>query len=225
MNTRINGSRRFTEGSVPVPGGFVKYRNRLRSVLLISLLSASAIANAGSIHDAAKSGDLEQVQRLIVQGEDVNGKATREETPLMIASLAGNGEIVNYLLQRGANIYARNASGMTALHAAAYGGHTEIVLLLITKGAEVNDASNRFGVTPLHVASEENHVETVKELLMHRADASAIEINGYSVMSRAGFREHWAVVKVLLTSGAACQAADKVGDWLYQECTTRAKAN
>jgi ankyrin repeat protein len=185
----------------------------------------SAIVHAGPIHDAAKSGNLEQVQRLIVQGEDVNGKVIRDETPLMIASLAGNGEIVSYLLQRGADINARNASGMTALHAAAYTGHTDIVLFLITKGAEVNDASNRFGVTPLHVASEENHVDTVQELLMHGADTTALEINGYSAMSRSGFREHWDVLKVLLANGAVCQDADKVGDWLYQECSNRANAN
>ena len=129
MNTLINRSRRLAEGKVLIPSGFEKCRNWFRSVLLIPLLSVSATVHAGPIHEAAKSGDLDQVQFLIVQGVDVNGKAIRDETPLIIASLAGNGEIVNYLLQRGANIYARTASGMTALHAAAYGGHTPLVLL------------------------------------------------------------------------------------------------
>jgi ankyrin repeat protein len=225
MNTLINRSKRFTRSKVGVTSEVGKYRSWLRSALLISLLSASSVTYAGALHDAAKSGNLEQVQLLVVQGVDVNGKATREETPLMIASLAGNGEIVNYLLQRGADINVRNSSGMTALHAAAYTGHTDIVLLLITKGAGVNDASNRYGVTPLHVASEENHIGTVQELLRHGADTTAVEINGYSAMSRSGFREHWEVLKVLLASGAVCQDADKVGDWLFQECSNRAKAN
>ena len=225
MITRINRSRRFTERKVPIPGGLRKRRNWLRTGLLISLFAASAIVHAGPIHDAAKSGDLDQVQLLVVQGVDVNEKAIRDETPLIIASLAGNGEIVNYLLQRGANIYARNASGMTALHAAAYGGHTDIVLLLIAKGAKVNDASNRYGVTPLHVASEENHITTVQELLRHGADTAVLENNGYSAMSRSGFREHWDVLKVLLANGAVCQDADMVGDWLFQECSSRAKTN
>ena len=225
MNTQINRSKRFTESKILIPGDFGKCRNWLRTGLLISLFAASAIVHAGSIHDAAKSGDLDQVQLLIVQGVDVNEKAIRDETPLIIASLAGNGEIVNYLLQRGANIYARNASGMTALHAAAYGGHTDIVLLLIAKGAKVNDASNRFGVTPLHVASEENHIETVQALLKHGADTSAVEAHGYSALSRAGWREHWDVLELLLANGAVCQGVDIAGDWLYQECTTRANAN
>ncbi len=192
---------------------------------LISLMSASFISQAGTIHDAAKSGDLGQVQKLVVNGVDVNEKAIRDETPLIVAAIAGNGEIVNYLLQRGADINARNSSGLSSLHAAAYAGHTDIVALLVAKGADVNDASNRYGVTPLHVASEENHIETVQALLRLDADATAVEINGYSVMTRAGFREHWDVVNALLASGATCQEADKVGDWLYQECTTRANAN
>ena len=225
MNTLINRSSRFTSSKAVVTSEVGKYRNWLRSAVLISLLASSSVIYAGALHDAAKSGDLEQVQRLIVQGVDVNEKATRDETPMIIASLAGNGEIVNYLLQRGADINARNSSGMTALHAAAYTGHTDIVLLLITKGAGVNDASNRYGVTPLHVASEENHIGTVQELLRHGADTAAVEINGYSAMSRSGFRENWEVLKVLLASGAVCQDAGEVGDWLFQECSNRAKAN
>lgn len=225
MNTQINDPRGLTENKHPKPGGLGKRRNWLRTALLISLLSASAIVHGGPIHNAAKVGDLEQVQRLIVQGADVNGKAIRDETPLIIASLAGNGEIVNYLLQRGADINARNASGLTALHAAAYGGHTDIVVLLVVKGANVNDASNRFGVTPLHVAAEENHLETVQALLKQGADTSAVEAHGYSALSRAGWREHWDVLELLLANGAVCQGVDIAGDWLFQECTTRANAN
>lgn len=224
MNIRFNRLGGFPGNESSLTGKVRKYRKKIRSFLLISLLSVGAVSFAGTINEAAKSGDLEQVQRLVVEGADVNAKTTRNETSLMIASLAGQGEIVNYLLQRGADIDARNSSGLSSLHAAAYAGRTDIVSLLVAKGAEVNDAANRFGVTPLHLAAEENQIETVQELLSHGADVAAIEVNGYSVLSRAGFREHWDVVEILLASGAACQAADKVGDWLYQECTTRANA-
>ena len=194
-------------------------------LVLVCLLLASPITQAGNIHDAARAGDLEQLQKMVVQGADVNEKAVRDETPLMHAALAGQGEVVNYLLQRGADINARNASGMTALHAAAYAGHSDIVRLLIAKGAKVSDASNRFGVTALHVAAEENQIETVKTLLHLGVDVNVIEINGYSAISRSGFRQHWEVLTLLLANGANCQQADVVGDWLYQECTNRVNAN
>lgn len=194
-------------------------------LVFISLISASPASQAAAIHDAAKSGDLDLIQRLVVEGVDVNEQAVRDETPLIIAALAGNGEIVNYLLQRGADINARNASGLTALHAAAHAGETEIVSLLVAKGASVNDASNRFETTPLHLASEENHVETVRELLGHGADFTAVEINGYKAVTQAGWREHWGVLELLLANGAECQGVDIAGDWLYGECTIRANAN
>jgi ankyrin repeat protein len=194
-------------------------------LVLISLISASPNIQAAAIHDAARSGDLEQIQHLVVKGVDVNEKSIRGETPLMIAALAGNGEIVNYLLQRGADINAQSASGLTALHAAAYAGQTEIVLLLVTKGAAVNDSSNRFATTPLIMASEENHIETVDSLLKHGADINAVEMNGFNATSKAGWREQWDVLKLLLANGATCQPVEIAGDWLYDECTSRASAN
>jgi len=194
-------------------------------LVFISLISASFTSQAAAIHDAAKSGDLDQIQRLVVEGVDVNEKAVRDETPLIIAALAGNGEIVNYLLQRGADINARNASGLTALHAAAYAGHTEIVSLLIARGAAIDDASNRFGTTPLLLATEENHIETVGSLLKHGANRNAVEMNGISATSKAGWREQWEVLKLLLANGATCQPVEIAGDWLYGECTSRASAN
>ena len=221
----INRSGELPGSNSPFPGELRKYRNWSRSLLLVTLLSVGVVSYAGTIHDAAKSGDLDRIQKLVVQGADVNEKAVRDETPLIIAALAGKGEIVNYLLQRGADIDARSASGLTALHAAAYAGQTEIVSLLVAKGALVNDASNRFRTTPLHMASEENHIDTVSALLGHGADVTAVEINGYNATSQAGWREHWDVLKLLLANGAACQAVDIAGDWLHGECTARANAN
>ena len=194
-------------------------------LVVVALSLTSFTSQAAAIHDAAKSGALEQIQHLVVKGADVNARTIRGETPLMVAAIAGNGEIVNYLLQRGADINAQSTSGLTALHAAAYTGETEIVLLLVTRGAAVNDSSNRFGTTPLILATEENHIETVDSLLEHGADINAVEVNGFNATSKAGWREQWEVLKLLLARGAVCQPVDIAGQWLYDECTSRANAN
>ncbi len=193
-------------------------------LLAISLLVASPVALAGDLHDAARAGDLDRVQKLAVQGADVNARAVKDETPLMHAALAGQGDVVNYLLQRGAEIDARNAYGLTALHAAVYAGHTDIAVLLVDKGAEINDTANRFEVSPLMLASEENHIETVKALLHRGADITVTNHNGYSVTTEAGYREYWDMVRLLLANGAKCQPEEFVGEWLYTECTRRANA-
>ena len=54
---------------------------------------------------------------------------------------------------------------------------------------------------------------------------TAVEVNGYNATSQAGWREHWKVLELLLANGAACQAADIAGDWLYGECTARKSSN
>lgn len=206
-------------------GGSAKPRICVQALLLISLSLAFPIIHAGEVHEAATIGDLERVQRLIVKGSDVNEKSSQGETPLIVAALAGQGEIASYLLQRGADIDARTSSGLTSLHAAAYSGHDDIVRLLVARGADIDDAKNSYGVTPLHLAAEENHVATVTALLSLGASVTALESNGYSAVSRAGWREHWDIVDALLAGGADCQPAEKVGDWLHQECTKRASVN
>ncbi len=198
------------------------------TLLIMCLLLAPAAAKAAdpaAVHDAAAGGDLERVQRLVVDGADVNSAGADGDTPLIVATLAGHGDVVNYLLQRGADIGARNAHGLTALHAAAYAGHADIVALLLAKGAVVDDDGNRFEVRPLHLAAEENHVGVVELLLQHGADLGALEANGYSALTRAGFREHWVVLEMLLAAGGACQDAGKVGEWLHGECSKRAGVN
>lgn len=206
-------------------GGSTGRRICVQALLLVSLSLVFPISHAGAIHEAAQSGDLERIQRLIIKGANINGKSARNETPLIIAVLAGEGEIASYLLQRGADVAAGTDSGLTPLHAAAYAGHDDIVRLLVARGADINDAANRYGVTPLHLAAEENRIEVTRTLLSLGADVTLLEANGYSAMTRAGWREHWDVVDALLAQGAICQPAEKVGDWLYQECGKRASAN
>jgi hypothetical protein len=46
----------------------------------------------------------------------------------------------------------------------------------------------------------------------------------YTPLSRAGYREHWDVVKILMENEAVCQPVEIVGDWLFKECTQRARA-
>jgi len=194
-------------------------------LVFVVLNLASTTIQAAAIHDAAKSGELDQIQHLVVTGVDVNEKTVRGETPLIIAALAGNGEIVNYLLQGGADINAQRASGLTALHGAAYAGQTEIVLLLVARGAAVDGSSNRFGTPPLILAAEENHIETVSSLLEHGADINAVEMNGISATSKAGWREQWNMLKLLLANGGTCQPVEIAGPWLYDGCTSRANVN
>jgi uncharacterized protein len=172
-----------------------------------------------SIFDLARAGDLAGVQQLVASGVDVNARDETGETPLITTALAGQDDVASFLANHGADLMARTNKGMTALHAAAYSGDEVIAKMLIEHGANVNDHANIARITPLHAAAEEDHLGVAEELIKSGANVHLVEVNGYTAGSRAGWRGHWDVLKVLLLAGDACQPEDVSGEPLYKICT------
>jgi len=186
--------------------------------LAAAVVSAAAPALAGPLHDAARAGNLDEVRQLLDSGANIEDRDKTRETPLISAALAGSDEVVAELIKRGADVTARNDRGLTPLHAAAYGGSLESVKLLVDAGAAVNDADDKFKVTSLIMASEENHADIVAFLVEHGADIEQKERHGYTALTRAGFKERWDTVQVLIKSGAQCQSMKVAGDGWAKAC-------
>jgi hypothetical protein len=88
-------------------------------------------SSAMSIWDAAKAGDLAEVQRLV--GHDprlLNGNRGL----LRCASQHGHLKVVRWLLIQGSAVNERNDEGWTALLYASCCGHTPVVRLLLERG-------------------------------------------------------------------------------------------
>jgi len=189
--------------------------------LILTFLIGATSPWAGSLHDAAKSGDVELARKALGEGAEIGKPDEAGEPALIIAALAGQKEIVILLLNSGGDIGVRNKGGLTALHAAAYGGREEVVELLVSKRADVNDDKNFYHMTPLHAAAEEGRADVVAYLIANKANIEAKERNGYTPLTQAGWRSHWEAADLLLKAGAQCQEAAVVGDWLFGECTKR----
>jgi len=121
--------------------------------ILMLLLMACGPMQAGEIHDAVKSGDLEKLKQLLAaKPELVNAKiGTEEYTPLHVAAMEGKREIAEFLLANKANVKARDYAHDTPLHTAVQGGKKDIVELLIANKADL-DAKNVEGNSPLTMA-------------------------------------------------------------------------
>lgn len=171
------------------------------------------------ISEVAEKGDLNAMSKLLSAGIDINLQDAKGQPALVTATLAKNDDMVFLLLAHKADVMGRTQKGMTALHAAAYVGDLVIAQALIANGADVNDQANIARITPLHAASEEDHPEVVKRLVKAGADPKRVEVNGYTAGSRAGWREHWEIVRFLLRSGDTCQPEDVAGAWLFEKCT------
>ena len=109
--------------------------------------------------EAAKSGNLEVVQRLLGEGVnvDIYGSTILDYfgcTALFWAAKHNHKKVVQFLLEKNAYIDAGAGMGGTPLHIAAYEGHSEIVELLISEGANT-EAKTGDGDTVFDFANEE----------------------------------------------------------------------
>jgi uncharacterized protein len=186
---------------------------------LIVIFGGGALAYAGSLHDAARDGDLEQVRKLIGQGADIDERARNAETALMIAALADEAAVAEFLLAQGADVMARNEGGLTPLHAAAYAGSAEVVQLLLDHRAELEDRANFSGATPLMLAAEENRVAVAELLIARGADVNIPDRDGIMPITQAWAKRRTEMVRLLKRHGATCQSAEFLGsEDYYRRC-------
>jgi uncharacterized protein len=184
-----------------------------RILCVVAVLLASASVAAGeSLFDAVKAGDTASVERLLASGAKVDSRDRDQATPLIAASLSDQPAVAELLLSKGADVMARNAGGFTPLHAAAYSGSVRTAELLLGKGAVLEDAANKAGVTPLMVAVEQNRVAMLELLIARGADVNRPEsLHRYTPVTRAGFKGHRDIIRVLKRHGAACPPAEVIG--------------
>jgi ankyrin repeat protein len=156
-----------------------------------------------SLHDACAKGSVEDVQSLLDQGADINGRDTHHKTALAVESRVGKLEVVKVLIKYGADVNCRDKTGWTPLMAASRHGHREIAELLLNHGADVNARKEDFW-TALHLASTNFHIGVVKVLFDNGADIHARNIDGRTpsgLASRTGGQDI-----ILLLSGVKVES-------------------
>uniref|UniRef100_A0A146ME76 Poly [ADP-ribose] polymerase n=3 Tax=Lygus hesperus TaxID=30085 RepID=A0A146ME76_LYGHE len=162
--------------------------------------------------EASKSGDLDQVQRLltsyphIVNCRDLDG---RHSTPLHFAAGYNRVAVVEYLLSHGADVHSKDKGGLVPLHNACSYGHYEVTEMLVKHGANVNVA-DLWKFTPLHEAAAKGKYDIVRLLLLHGADPTKKNRDG--AMAVELVKEGDQEVADLLRGNAALLDAAKRGN-------------
>ncbi len=151
-------------------------------LLTIFLLFSSPMAYGTELNSAVKSGDVELLEKIILEGAHQYIDVAYDDkddgkSALMLAAELGNIEAVKVLLKHKAHINQKNATnGLMPLAYAAKGGNTAIVQLLIEHNA-TNNQNNAYGKTPLMYAVSEGHAEAAKLLLAYGVKNNEPDIN------------------------------------------------
>ena len=210
----------------------VRLTNGLALFLVILMNGCSEPPRATiSIHEAAKTGNVDQLKRHIYWGADVNSVISNDALPIVItfrdntiqltngvaplhhAVGFGRSEIVQLLLKNGADVNKLSTAGYAPIHIAAINGSTRIAQTLIENGADVNIAvhmsvsgdeeiSDVEGYTPLIMAATTNNIEMLRLLDNSGADVNAVSSNGITPLISASISGNAELVKLLLSLGA-----------------------
>src|SRR6185312_14140559 len=155
-----------------------------------------------ALHSAVRTGDLEQVIRLLEAGADPNSLDPLGGTPLLTACWLGHTSIASALLSRGADVDAvHREAGATALEYAVLKGRPDVVHLLLAAGA---DTARRYrgGQTVLDLAAARPPVAIVDELISAKADLAATDDLGNAPLDEAVLHNQADAVRSLLDHGA-----------------------
>lgn len=163
------------------------------------------------IHDAARTGRLEQVKALLKEKPlRVNEADSRGWTPLFLAVLEGHKPVVEYLIAKGAVVRVSDRNDRTPLHYAAVRGNLEIIELLIEKGAVV-DAKAIGAASPLNWASQAGQKDAGELLIRHGANIHAKCNAEVTPLYFTAVRGYTAFLKLLLDHGADVNVVDYTG--------------
>eukprot|EP00891_Asterochloris_glomerata_P003802 jgi/Astpho2/3802/e_gw1.00062.176.1_t len=94
----------------------------------------------GSLHHAARNGDLVELSKLLAAGAAVDEKDKHLRTPLHMAAWSGQVDCLNTLIGAGAKVMQPASDDVNALHFAAQKGHLEVCRALLNEGEPVHIA-------------------------------------------------------------------------------------
>ena len=126
-------------------------------------------------------GSVEQLNKLICLGADINIQDKDKRTPLIHAVIDNQIEMVRLLIYNGAKINIQDSLGYTALHYAAQNYLVDICKILSENNAIV-DIQDNYGNTPLFraVFNSNERGDIIKLLLMYNADMNLKNKSGVS---------------------------------------------
>jgi ankyrin repeat protein len=182
--------------------------------------TTTSSAREALLLNAAKSGDVEGVKRLLAEGASVDARDTTGGTALVGAAYTKQLEMAKVLVSAGADVNVKDNSGQSAylIATSEIGGDAaalQFLRLMLASGADLGSLDSYNG-TGLIRAADRGYVEIVKELLAAGTDVNHINRLGWTALLEAvilgrGDANHTEVVRALVAGGADVNLADGGG--------------
>ncbi|XP_067653188.1 serine/threonine-protein phosphatase 6 regulatory ankyrin repeat subunit A-like [Haliotis asinina] len=135
------------------------------------------------LHWACRGGNVEIVNYILMQNiVDINGKGSKEMTPVMLAAYHGKREVIHTLVRKGADLSVIDGNGDNILHWACRGGNVEIVnYILMQNIVDINGKGGK-EMTPVMLAAYHGKRQVFDILVKKGADLSVIDEGGDNIL-------------------------------------------
>jgi ankyrin repeat protein len=160
-----------------------------------------------TLYLAMQRGDIEQIERHIKWGSDMNRLNRDGYAPLHMAVMNGRTAIVRLLLKNGVEVNRPDKDGHTPLWHAVLGGHTIIADLLLKAGAKMEATAWLLDAARLGVRKR----DAIEYLVRHGANLGARNQNGDTPLLIAIRQGNHKLAKHLVNGGADVTVRDASG--------------
>ena len=175
--------------------------------------------------DAARRGDITEIEELLKNGETPMQTSIGNQTALHVAAAEGEDDMVKWLLAHEADPFAQDLNGKTPADFARDQGNTSTVIILEeymqllqeSFDARLNGDAERLAellsedyrqYTPLHVFARDGGVNDVQAEIEAGADVDARSKMEWTPLHAATVGEQAVVASILLQNGADVNAVD-----------------
>lgn len=192
--------------------------------------STSDIASYTGLHLAAHEGHLDDVNRLIASGADVDARDRAGRTPAHVAAFASHDDVVAALAKGGADMNALEDRVYDVLTIAAVANDPELVSLAMQVGNRPDLVTSVYDGTALIAAAHLGHHDVVARLVAGGAPLDHVNNLGWTALIEAvvlgdGGPDHVRTVEVLVEAGADKTIGDRDGVTPLQHATARGYAD
>jgi len=173
--------------------------------LLAAFSVVGTTLQAGELHEAAISGDVEKIRTLIDGSKDIDEIGSQGASALLWAATYGKDNVVKLLIANGANVNFSTSNGITPLIMASQYGNKDVIETLLNNGANVN-AKTPGGFTALEQAVNTGETEVAKILIESGAEVNGKLDSGKSVLHEAASSDSEEIAGLLIRNGANVNA-------------------
>lgn len=191
--------------------------------------SASDIASYKGLHLAAHKGDVDEINRLIAAGADVDIRDGSQRTPAHVAAFGSHDDALTALANGGADMNALENRVYDVLTIAAVAKDPEMVSLAMKLGNAPDLITSVYDGTALIAAAHLGHHEVVARLVDGGAPLDHINNLAWTALIEAvvlgdGGPDHIKTLQILVDAGADKSIGDRDGVTPLQHATSRGYA-